>query len=66
MNLEDAKVLTVDELKEKISKEEWFKDLPEEYKPNKIKYFERMVRVGNSRHLAFLREKFGLNKIVID
>jgi hypothetical protein len=66
MNLEDAKVLTVDELKEKISKEEWFKDLPEEYKPNKIKYFERMVRVGNARHLAFLREKFGLNKIVID
>jgi hypothetical protein len=66
MNLEDAKVLTVDELKEKISKEEWFNDLPEDYKPNKIKFFERMVRISNARHLAFLREKFGLNKIVID
>jgi hypothetical protein len=66
MNLEDAKVLTVDELKEKISKEEWFNDLPEEYKPNKIKFFERMVRISNARHLAFLREKFSLNKIVID
>jgi len=66
MNLNDAKELTTSELKDKVSSEEWFKDLPEEYKPNKIKYFERMVRVGNARHLAFLREKFGLNKIVID
>ncbi len=66
MNLDDAKALTTSELKDKVTNEEWFKDLPEEYKPNKIKFFERMVRISNARHLAFLREKFSLNKIVID